>query len=91
MFDASDENEDLEGNATVYYDTDAKVWIAELDQNGYRYVPKGDRSLVMDFLCIRCRNPFPVITEHRAMPTVKKCPGCGESMDTVLFPPGESV
>ncbi len=87
VFDASDDEEDLEGDAIVFYDARARVWIAELDENGYRYVPKKDRSLVKEFLCIRCRAPFPVNNQHGAVPTVKECPACGEVMDAAIAPP----
>ena len=40
VFDWSDEVEDLEAEATLYRDPGSGVWIAELDADGYRYVPR---------------------------------------------------
>jgi hypothetical protein len=91
VFDASDDEEDLEGDATVFYDVKSRVWIAELDEKGYRYIPKEDRSLVMEFLCIGCRAAFPVNTQHGARPTVQECPQCGERMDAAIAPPDTAV
>lgn len=44
IWDGSDEAEDLEADTTVYYDADSRVWYAEMDEQGYRYVPAVGRS-----------------------------------------------
>jgi hypothetical protein len=44
IWDASDEEEDLEADITVYYDAARRVWLAEMDEEGYRYVPAIGRS-----------------------------------------------
>ena len=40
VFDWSDETEDLEAAATLYRDPTSEIWVAELDAEGYRYVPR---------------------------------------------------
>ena len=40
VFDWSDDEEDLEAEATVRYDVQRAVWLAEFGPNGYAYIPK---------------------------------------------------
>jgi len=44
IWDGSDEAEDLEADVTVYYDAERQVWLGEMGEKGYRYVPAVDRS-----------------------------------------------
>jgi hypothetical protein len=75
--DASDENEDLEGHGTAQYDVDHKWWVVEFDELGVRYVPAGDRSPVKEFLCVKCRQPFP---DGQARSHGASCSSCGTSV-----------
>ena len=54
-YDWSDEEEDLEGHGTAHFDPVRRRWIAELDEQGVRYVPKRDRTPVTAFRCVACR------------------------------------
>ena len=44
IWDASDETEDLEADTTVYFDANDRIWYAEFDEVGLRYVPAGPRQ-----------------------------------------------
>ena len=55
IFDWSDENEDLEGHCTAYYDWQRQFWWAELDEQGVLDVPRDERKPVTEFLCLGCR------------------------------------
>ena len=48
IFDWSDENEDLEGHCTVYYDWQRQCWWAELDEQGVLDVPRDERKPVKE-------------------------------------------
>ena len=56
IFDWSDEDEDLEGHCTVYYDWRRQFWWAELDERGYLYVPRDERTKITNFLCLGCQS-----------------------------------
>lgn len=55
VYDWSDEDEDLEAEATARYDPDDRLWWAELGPDGDAYVPKRDRAVDSRFLCLGCR------------------------------------
>ena len=60
IFDWSDENEDLEGHCTVYYDWQRQFWWAELDEQGVLDVPRDERKPVKElFLKSHLRLYFP--------------------------------
>lgn len=82
--DASDELEDLEGHGTAQYDPDRKWWVIEFDELGVRYVPACDRSPVNEFLCVKCRNPFP---DGEANTFDVSCSSCGTSVLAAFAPP----
>ncbi len=89
VYDWSDEEEDLEADATVLYDQDGGLWWAELDQSGYRYVPKRDRTSSTRFLCLGCRydlasNP---VARGEWAPKVNACPSCGTAVAAAIAPP----
>ena len=89
IHDASDEAEDLEADATAYYDPARQWWYAELEDE-YAYVPARDRSPVTSFLCLGCRtdlgpealiSPCAVVQRHR------DCPQCGLAIVAAIAPP----
>jgi hypothetical protein len=83
--DWSDENEDLVGHGTAQYDRDRKWWVVEFDEVGVRYVPAGNRDPVKEFLCVACRQPFPVNPpEFRP---ADRCASCGTSITAAYAPP----
>jgi hypothetical protein len=77
--DASDDIEDLEGHGTAQYDPGHKWWVVEFDELGVRYVPAGDRESSEQFLCVRCRAPFPSSSPAAVLRSGSVCPGCGAS------------
>src|SRR5215208_4554971 len=95
--DWSDEEEDLEAGATSSFDAEAGVWLAVLGPEGYRYVPKGDRTPDHRFLCLGCRRDLgsdPVTGERPAAgvvfvdgPRGQSCPACGTPIAAALAPP----
>ena len=77
--DWSDDEEDLEAEATARYDPAQGVWLAVLAPDGYRYVAKGDRTPERRFLCLGCRRDLasgPTAGEY-GFPRVDSCPDCG--------------
>ena len=87
VYDESDAEEDLEGEATVYFESRRDVWLAELDEHGYRYVPKRDRAPAFEFLCLRCRVGLPLRADVSGVPSVTKCPRCGEDIRAAIAAP----
>lgn len=89
VYDWSDDEEDLEADATACYDPDGGLWWAELDPSGYQYVPKRDRATDPRFLCLGCRYDLasdPTVWGKWA-PKVTACPLCGEAVGAALAPP----
>jgi hypothetical protein len=87
--DASDEEEDLVAEATARWDAAAGVWLAELSEAGYAYVPRGDRTPDHRFLCLGCRRdlgPLPPGSQGGA-PPVAACPACGTPITAATAPP----
>jgi hypothetical protein len=82
--DASDDLEDLEGHGTAQYDPDRKWWVIEFDELGVRYVSAYDRSPVNEFLCVKCRQPFP---DDKAHSSGTSCSLCGTSVLAAYAPP----
>ena len=85
--DVSDEEEDLEGHGTAQYDPGRKCWVVEFDEVGVRYVPAGDRSLVKEFICVNCRQPFPV---EKVRSPGASCPSCGTNVLAAYAPPSHA-
>ena len=50
IWDASDEDEDLEADAVARYDSASAIWWADLGEAGYRYVAARDRLTDRRFL-----------------------------------------
>jgi hypothetical protein len=95
--DWSDEDEDLEADATAVFDPKAGVWLAVLGPDGYRYVPKGARTNDDRFLCLGCRRDLGSDPATGARPAAgvafvdgpggQACPVCGTSIAAALAPP----
>ena len=89
IHDASDELEDLEANATAYYDRSRTWWYAELEHE-LGYVPARDRSPVTSFLCLACRadlGPDALISDGAIVKRHSACPRCGLSLLAAIAPP----
>jgi hypothetical protein len=89
VYDWSDEEEDLEADATVRYDPEGGLWWAELGPSGYAYVPKRDRTADPRFLCLGCRFNLafdPGASAGRA-PRATACPRCGTAVAAAIAPP----
>jgi hypothetical protein len=89
VYDWSDEEEDLEAEATARYDADGGRWWAELGPDGYAYVPKQDRARDPRFLCLGCR--YDLASDPLAwgeqVPKAASCPRCGTDIATAIAPP----
>jgi hypothetical protein len=89
IFDASDEEEDLEAAVTVRYDAARSVWLAEFPAGTYVYVPAKDRASDERFLCLECRVDLATWSDawRARMPLVEACPHCGASTASAIAPP----
>jgi DNA-directed RNA polymerase subunit RPC12/RpoP len=86
--DWSDDDEDLEGHGTAQYDDAKKRWIIEFDEAGVRYVPAGNRSPVVEFLCVHCRHPLQdAWVGADSFRELIACPQCGTRIDRPFAPP----
>ena len=85
--DWSDGDEDLEGHGTAQYDHDKKWWVVEFDVLGVRYVPAGNRSPVIEFLCVHCRQPLSKLSAQTTFQPGASCPSCGTSVLAPFAPP----
>lgn len=89
VWDASDEREDLEGDAVARFDQATGTWWADLGPEGYRYVPAKERYADDRCLCLNCRRDFgakprSAAARAEAAPT---CPHCGTSRNAAIAPP----
>ncbi len=103
VYDWSDEEEDLEGDATVHFDFERRRWVAELGARGYRYVPKRDRTPVRAFLCVGCRRDLGlgltrfgegregaiIVGNTHRKPIADRCPSCATTVSAAIAPPPE--
>ena len=97
VVDWSDEEEDLEADATTRFDAAVGMWLAVLGPKGHRYVPKGDRTPEHRFLCLGCRRDLghdPITRERPSAGVVyvgsphgQACPACGTPIAAALAPP----
>jgi hypothetical protein len=88
VVDWSDEEEDLEAEATTEYDAAVGVWLAMLGPAGYRYVPKGDRTADRRFLCLRCRRDLGTAdADDSGFPRLQTCPVCGTPINAAIAAP----
>ena len=89
IYDRSDEEEDLEAEATARYDAAGGPWWAELGPGGHAYVPKRDRTPDPRFLCLGCR--YDLASDPEAggprVPRVTACPRCGMATGAALAAP----
>lgn len=87
VYDHSDDREDLEGDATVWYDAEAGWWYAELSEDGVRDVPARVRpDEHRPFRCLRCRSEIPGRANAEWQP-VAECPRCGTPYTAAIAPP----
>lgn len=89
IYDGSDEEEDLEADATVYFSHEECVWMAELDESGCRYVPKRDLTPDLRRLCLGCRRDLAGMgVMNSARPEASElCPLCATPGNAALAPP----
>ena len=86
-YDASDENEDLEGHGTAQYDRIRGWWIVEFDELGVRYVPAGDRVSSDEFLCVHCRQAVAALSSYTGFQAGASCANCGTPVLAPIAPP----
>ncbi len=89
IYSDSDETDDLEGQATVYWSQANTVWIAELDEDGVLSVPKCGWPSTDVFLCLTCRTPLQKFLHQHGRRKDTRCPACGESIIAPIAPPQE--
>jgi DNA-directed RNA polymerase subunit RPC12/RpoP len=87
VYDWSDEDEDLEANVTTFYDPSARVWLGELDESGYCYVPAQPRTTESRFLCLQCRSEYAAKTVSIRQGSATLCHYCGSRLDAPIAPP----
>lgn len=88
-YDWSDDDEDLEGHGTAYFDPVRRWWVVEFDEQGVRYVPKQDRTLVTVFRCVDCRQDLsPWLASQRGRSADDICPSCSTPIFAPIAPPG---
>lgn len=89
-FDWSDDDEDLEGHGTAHFDPVRRWWVAEFDEQGVRYVPKNDRTMVTMFRCVGCRRDLsPWLAAAKGRTASDTCPSCSTLIFAPIAPPTE--
>lgn len=87
-YDWSDDDEDLEGHGTAYFDPVRRWWVVEFDEQGVRYVPKRDRTTVTVFHCVGCRRDLSSwLSSKRGRPADDVCPSCSTPIFAAIAPP----
>jgi hypothetical protein len=87
IFDQSDENEDLEADATVVYEDVTECWMAEVDSKGYRYVPSLRTVVPAELQCANCGEPLDGVVEKAGGLSKASCPVCGTRATAPLCRP----
>ena len=87
VYDWSDENEDFEADVTTYYDASARVWLAELDETGYRYVPARPRLTASRLRCLHCQSEYTGKAVSIKQGSATACPHCGSALDAPIAAP----
>jgi DNA-directed RNA polymerase subunit M/transcription elongation factor TFIIS len=85
--DWSDEEEDLEAHASVYFEWKRKRWIAEIDEAGVLYVPASNRESNEDFFCMNCKNNLNAYFQKNGRREDMPCPTCGSIITEAIAPP----
>lgn len=85
--DGSDESEDLEGHGTAEYDLANDWWVVEFDEEGVRYVPAGDRTIVTEFTCVSCKKPLQDLIKSRGLKMGDACPSCRTAIHAPIARP----
>lgn len=85
--DASDAEEDLEGHGTAQYDYVNNWWLIELDEQGVRYVPAGDRTPATAFNCMSCGESLGEQIRDGGLKFGDGCDRCGHAIHTPILPP----
>lgn len=83
----SSEQEDLEADATVYFDSNLGLWLAEIDEGRIRHVPIHASWNKAEFLCIQCRRNLESHFEEQGRNQQTTCPNCGVEITTAVKPP----
>ena len=89
VWDASNDTEDLEGDAVARYDPSSGIWWADLGEASYRCVPAHHRGEDRRFLCLQCRRDLDgteglLGARAHAEPV---CPRCGTPRSASIAPP----
>lgn len=91
VYDESDEDEELEGHGTAHYDPVQRWWVAELDEQGVRYVPTQARAATRAFRCVGCRRDLSAWLRARAGRSADdRCPSCFTRIFASIAPPGDT-
>jgi len=84
----SAEGEDVEADSVVYYDSEHRWWMAEIDKEKIRYVPSHDEIWNRkDFLCFKCRQDLEPYFKKYGRNLETCCPDCGTRYMTPILPP----
>jgi hypothetical protein len=83
----SDDEEDLEGHTSIYWERISGVWLAELDDQGVLYVPKKERIQSDEFLCVSCRTRLEDFIRENGLREDTSCPVCEEPIIAPIAPP----
>lgn len=81
----SDEEEDIEADAVVFFDHEQGCWMAEIDESEIRDVPARGRD-PRPFVCVACRAELPPHPTADGW-VVESCPRCGTYYAAAIAPP----
>jgi hypothetical protein len=90
FWDQSDEEEDLEVDATVVFEHSSSQWLAEFSRDEIRYVPhQKEPEDFESYPCLRCRNDLRAFRGSAGFRMDSVCPSCGLSVMFPIAPPNE--
>jgi hypothetical protein len=87
IYDWSDETEQMEADAIVYYEPERQRWMAEFDEADFRYIPACERFATRPLVCLRCRALLEEVIAQRGLHWGDRCPSCGEAIHRPIAPP----
>ena len=87
IYSDSCEKEDLEGDASVYYDARFHWWVAEIDDAGYRYVPIKEAVEPSVFFCVSCRTDLQPQISESDLSLGDVCSYCGNPIHSPIAAP----
>jgi len=86
IYDQSDEHEDLQASAIVFFDLALKCWVAEIEDDGIQEV-QSQNSQRSPLVCLSCRASLEELVASQGLNAGTVCSQCGAPAWLPILPP----